>query len=152
MLSWIMLAAFFGLVFLAALVGGRFRPDAWYDGLAKPAWQPPKWLFAPVWSLLYVMIAVAGWRLWRAGGDVALALWALQLGLNAVWSPLFFGWKRLDLALADLTLLWLALVATLVAAGAVDTIATLLLLPYFAWVSFAGALNFAVWRLNPVRQ
>lgn len=149
--AWITLSAFFGLVFLAAFTGARFRPDAWYDRLAKPSWQPPKWLFAPVWTLLYGMIAVAGWRLWLAGGGLALALWALQLGLNAVWSPLFFGLKRLDLALADLALLWLALVAAVLAAVSVDGIATLLLLPYLAWVSFAGALNFAVWRLNPAR-
>jgi tryptophan-rich sensory protein len=144
---------FFAVVFAAAALGALFRPGAWYDGLVKPTWQPPKWLFAPVWTVLYGMIAIAGWRLWSVAGfggaGLALGLWALQLALNAAWSPIFFGMKRLDWALADLALLWLAIVATILAARPIDGLATALLLPYLAWVSFAGLLNVAAWRLNP---
>lgn len=149
-MDWIVLAAFLAVVFAAAALGAVFRPDAWYDGLAKPSWQPPKWVFAPVWTILYVMIAVAGWLIWRSAGvSPALVLWGVQLALNAVWSPIFFGARRIGLALVDLGLLWAAVVATFVAAMRVDGIAASLLAPYVAWVSFAGVLNFAVWRLNP---
>lgn len=142
------LAGFAAAVVLAAVVGARFRPDAWYDDLAKPSWQPPKWVFAPVWTVLYVAIAFAGWRLWSLGSSLGVTLWAVQLGLNAIWSPLFFGAKRIDLALVDIVALWLALAATVAVSASVDGVATWLLAPYLAWVSFAAALNFAVWRLN----
>lgn len=142
------LAGFAAAVFVAAFLGARFRPDGWYDDLAKPSWQPPKWIFAPVWTLLYIGIAVAGWRLWEAGSGLGVALWAVQLGLNAVWSPLFFGARRIDLALVDVVALWAAVAATVVVAASVDGVATALLAPYLAWVSFATALNAAVWRLN----
>ena len=145
------LVGFAAAVFAAALVGARFRPDGWYDDLAKPAWQPPKWVFAPVWTLLYIGIAVVGWRLWTAGSGLGVALWAVQLTLNAVWSPLFFGARRIDWALVDVTALWVAVAATAVVAASVDGVATWLFVPYLAWVSFATALNFAVWRLNRTR-
>ena len=142
------LAGFVAAVFAAAVIGARFRPDGWYDDLAKPSWQPPKWVFAPVWTLLYVAIAVAGWRLWDAGSRLGVTLWAVQLALNAVWSPLFFGARRIDLALVDVAALWAVVAATVIVAAAVDGVATALLVPYLAWVSFAAALNFTVWRLN----
>ena len=145
------LTGFAVAVALAAMIGARFRPDGWYDDLAKPSWQPPKWVFAPVWTALYVAIAVAGWRLWAAGSGLGVALWAVQLGLNAIWSPLFFGARRIDLALVDVVAMWMAVMATVAVAATVDGIATALLAPYLAWVSFAAALNFAVWRLNRAR-
>lgn len=145
------LAGFAAAVVAAALVGARFRPDGWYDDLRKPSWQPPKWLFAPVWTLLYVAIAIAGWRLWAAGSGLGVVLWAAQLGLNAIWSPLFFGARRIDLALADVVALWGAVLATVLVAAQVDGVATVLLVPYLAWVSFAAALNAAVWGLNRAR-
>jgi tryptophan-rich sensory protein len=144
-------AVFIVAVFAAALLGARFCPDAWYDELAKPSWQPPNRVFAPVWTVLYVAIAVAGWRLWTVGSGLGVTFWAIQLALNAIWSPLFFGAKRIDLALVDIVALWVAIVATAVVAASVDGVATALLVPYLAWVSFATALNFAVWRLNRAR-
>jgi tryptophan-rich sensory protein len=136
----------------AAAMGARFRPGEWYARLRKPSWRPPNWLFAPVWSLLYLMIAVAGWLVWLPGGLAAsaapLALWLGQLVLNAAWTPAFFGLRRPDLGLVVIAVLWLAIVATVVAFAAFSTAAALLMLPYLAWVSFATALNFAIWRLN----
>lgn len=149
MSDWIALAGYLGVTALAAAAGAAFRPDAWYEGLTKPAWQPPKRIFAPVWSVIYILIAVAGWCLSRHDVyEEATLLWAIQLAFNAAWAPLFFGAKRIDLAFADVCLLWLAIVATLLVAVQLDTIAALLLVPYLAWVSFAVLLNFAVWRLN----
>jgi tryptophan-rich sensory protein len=121
--------------------------------LKKPAWRPPNWLFAPVWTVLYLMIALAGWLIWReagfAGAGLALAAYALQLVVNAVWTPLFFGLRRPDLGFVDIVLLWLSIVATIALFAPIDVVAAALLVPYLAWVTFAGALNFALWRLNP---
>ena len=139
--------------FLTACSGAFFRPGQWYDDLAKPSWQPPKWLFAPAWSILFITIAIAGWMVWRkagfAGATLALTFYALQLVVNAIWSGLFFGMRRMDLAFVDVVLLWLLIVATIVAFRDVDPDAAWLMLPYLCWVSFASVLNFTVWRLNP---
>lgn len=139
--------------FAAACSGGIFRPGAWYRALAKPSWQPPDWLFAPVWSVLYIMIAVAGWRVWEsahAGGlAVPMAIYGVQLVLNAGWSALFFGMKRMDLAFAEVIALWLSIVATMAAFWPIDPLSGWLLVPYLLWVSFAAFLNWTVWRLNP---
>lgn len=135
--------------FAAAAFGARYRPGEWYLGLRKPRWNPPAWIFAPVWSTLYTLMAVAAWLVWRAAGPgPELALFAVQLGLNAAWSWLFFGRHRPGLALADLAALWLALLATLLAFGHARPLAAWLLVPYLAWVTFAAALNAALWRLN----
>jgi translocator protein len=153
--SWYGLWGFIGACFVAALSGALFPPGQWYEGLKKPSWRPPNWLFAPAWTLLYAMIAIAGWLVWReagfAGAPVALGLWGLQLALNAAWSGLFFGMRRMDLALAELVLLWLAILATIVAFYPIQSTAALLMAPYLAWVTFAGVLNFAMWRLNPTQ-
>ena len=146
-----MLLFFFFLVlpFLAGLVGARFGPDAWFDALATPTWNPPPWVFAPVWTLLYLAMGVAAWLVWRRGGGaVPLILWGVQLLLNALWTPLFFALHRPDLAFADIVLLWLVLAAATVAFWRVTVAAGALLLPYLAWVTFAMALNAAIWRLN----
>jgi len=153
MVSIVALAGFVAACFLAALTGVRFPPGPWYERLNKPAWRPPNWLFAPVWTVLYVMMAVAGWLVWRqagfAGAGVALIVYALQLILNAAWTPLFFGLRRPDLGLVDIVLLWLSIVAAIALFFPISVVAALLLVPYLAWVAFAGALNFALWRLNP---
>jgi tryptophan-rich sensory protein len=153
MASIIALAGFVAVCFLAALTGAWFRPGAWYERLKKPSWRPPNRLFAPVWTVLYLMIALAGWRVWRhagfAGAGLALAVYALQLVFNAAWTPLFFGLRRPALGFADIVLLWLSIVATLALFLPLDGFAPALLAPYLAWVTFAGALNFAIWRLNP---
>ena len=133
-------------------MGGFFLPGEWYDRLQKPSWNPPNWIFGPVWTVLYTTMAIAAWLVWKRGGfaaqRVALTLFLLQLLFNALWSPLFFVLHHPGLAFADLLLLFLALVATVAAFWKARTLAGALLLPYLGWVIFAGALNLAIWRLN----
>ena len=146
------LMGFVGVCFLAALSGAFFRPGAWYESLAKPWWRPPNWVFAPAWTILYITIAISGWLIWRtAGFGPALAIYFLSLLFNAAWSALFFGIRRPDLAFLDLSLLWISIVATIVAFFPIERWAGYLLLPYLGWVSFAGMLNFAVWQMNRAR-
>jgi len=123
---------------------------SWYSDLAKPSFNPPNWVFAPVWTALYVLIALAAWRVWRVAGwrSRGLALWLIQLGLNFAWSFIFFGAQNPGAALADIVVLWLAIITTLIVFGRTDRIAGWLLIPYLLWVSFAGLLNFWVWQLN----
>jgi len=146
------LAVSLALCFGAAWLGSQFTPGEWYGRLVKPPWTPPNWLFAPVWSVLYAMMAVAAWLVWKQQGFkkacVPLVVFALQLVLNATWSWLFFGLHRPDLAFADIVLLWAAILATLVLFSRRNTAAGALIAPYLAWVTFAAALNFALWRLN----
>lgn len=126
--------------------------DGWYDGLVKPAWNPPAWLFGPVWTALYVTMAVAAWLVWREGGWRAqrgpLGLFLAQWALNALWTPLFFGLHQPGLAFAEILVLWAVLAMTVRAFWRVRRGAGLLLVPYLAWVSFAAFLNFTLWRLN----
>jgi len=151
--SAIGLVAWLALCFGAGGVGARFRPGAWYAELRKPAWNPPAWLFAPVWTLLYALMAAAVWLVWRqAGVTPELGLFLVQLALNAAWTWLFFGLRRPGLALAEIAALWLAIAATAVAFWSVVPVAGLLLTPYLAWVTFATALNAALWRLNRSRS
>jgi len=139
--------------FAAAAMGGLFMPGEWYASLKKPSWNPPGWIFGPVWSALYAMMSVAAWLVWKRGGFVVqrrpLALFLAQLVLNAAWTPLFFGLHRAGIAFAEIVLLWLAIATTLTAFRPVSRVAAWLLAPYLAWVSFAVALNFTLWRLNP---
>ena len=147
LIGWLLLS------FSAAALGGFFMPGEWYAGLKKPSWNPPNWIFGPVWTALYATMAVAVWLVWKRGGfarqRAALSLFLLQLLLNALWSPLCFGAKNLGFGLADIVLLWLALTATVVAFYKVYRPAGALLVPYWAWVTFATVLNFTLWRLNP---
>ena len=142
---------FVAVCFLAAASGGIFRPGPWYDALAKPWWRPPQWLFAPAWSILYFCIAVSGWMIWRKAGLAPglFGIYFISLCFNAAWSAFFFGLRRMDLAFADVLLLWLSIAATIVVFYPVERRAALLLLPYLGWVSFASALNFTIWRMNP---
>lgn len=125
----------------------------WYAGLVRPTFAPPNLVFAPVWTTLYLMIALAAWLVWRlpASPPRARALWlfALQLALNTLWSFLFFGLQRIDAALVELAVLWLAALATIAAFARLSRAASWLLVPYLLWTSFALALNAAFWRLNP---
>ena len=143
---------FASLCLLAASSGAIFRPGDWYAGLAKPRWRPPNWLFGPVWMVLYCMIAVSGWLIWRKVGFVAgavpLGIYLFQLVLNAMWSAICFGMRRLDLALFQMMALWLSIAATIAAFYPIDRMAAYLLLPYIAWVSVAMLLNYSIWRLN----
>ena len=143
------------LCYGAAAVGGLFGAGGtgnWYANLARPSWTPPSWVFGPVWTILYGMMAVAVWLIWlnrrRRPAAAPMVLFAVQLVFNAAWSPLFFGLHRPDLAFADIVLLWLALVASVWLFLRRSALAGLLLVPYLLWVSFAAALNFAIWRLN----
>lgn len=144
------LGIFVALVALAALFGAQFEPGPWYEGLRKPPLNPPNWVFGPVWSLLYIAIAIAGWLVWRARPASAkpLALWGGQLVLNAVWSLLFFGLHRPGVALVEILLLLALLIVTTVSFFRVRALAGLLLVPYAAWVSFAAYLNAGLWHLN----
>lgn len=146
------LIGFLSLVAIAAASGIFFEPGAWYAALVKPAFTPPAYVFPPVWTALYVAMAFSAWLVWRRwgwhGARLALSLFFAQLALNALWSWLFFGLHRPGLALLDLVLLWVLLLATLLAFGARHRGAALLLVPYFVWVSYAGVLNAAIWRLN----
>jgi benzodiazapine receptor len=144
------IAVFIGVVFLAAASGAVFKPGPWYEELQKPSWTPPNWAFPVVWTLLYIMIAYAGWSVWsKVGWSLPIAFWALQIVLNAAWSWLFFALRRMDLALVDVGLLWLTIAGFIVTAWPVSPIAALLFVPYLAWVTTAGLLNRAVQQLNP---
>ncbi len=153
---WPVLAVLLALCFAVAAVGGMVTvPNipVWYAALNKPAFQPPNWVFGPAWTLLYFLMAVAAWLVWRSASAAQRRLpitwFAVQLALNALWSPLFFGAHLVLSALVDIALLWIAIVATIATFWLVNRTAGLLMLPYLAWVSFAGLLNFAIWRLNP---
>lgn len=145
------LVGWLALSFAAAL-GAGFTSPAWYAQLARPSWRPPPWVFGPVWSTLYVLMGVSAWLIWREGGwqrqRLALGLFLAQWGLNALWTPVFFGLRRIDLALLDIVLLWLLIVATIVAFWRTSRPAAMLLIPYILWVTVATALNFGIWQLN----
>jgi len=138
--------------FGAASLGALFMPGEWYASLNKPSWNPPGWIFGPVWSALYLMMAMAAWLVWWRGGFSGqrrpLTWFLVQLVLNAAWSPLFFGMHRPDLAFAEILFLWLAILITLTSFLKVNRVAGWLLAPYLAWVSFASVLNFTLWRMN----
>lgn len=143
---------FIAAVFVVSLSGAVFAPGEWYERLRKPSWNPPNWLFAPAWTVLYVMIAIAGYLVWqRVGFGAALAVYAVQLLCNAAWSGLFFGLKRPDIAFYGVVALWLSIAANIAAFAPISATAAWLLVPYLAWVSFAGYLNWTLWRMNGAR-
>ncbi len=150
MSSIVSLIVFIALVAAAAASGGA-GPDAWYRDLAKPSWNPPNWVFGPVWTLLYICIAVAGWMVWkRSGGRITpvLVVWGVQLLLNGMWSIIFFRLHSPGGAFIDIVALWITIGVLVVMTFPVSRVAGALLVPYWMWVSFAGALNFAIWRMN----
>ncbi len=122
----------------------------WYAGLSKPRWTPPNWLFGPVWTILFIAMAIAAWLIWRKLGLTAapMRLFLLQLLLNVAWSALFFGLRSPGLAFAEIVILWFAILATSIEFWKAVRVAGWLLLPYLVWVSYAAALNFSIWRLN----
>jgi len=125
--------------------------DTWYRTLEKPSWHPPDWVFGPVWTVLYVMMAVSAWLVWRANHErkwIALSLFGVQLLLNLAWSGVFFGLQQPDMAFAEILVLWTAIAGTIAAFWQQARVAAVLLVPYLAWVTFASALNFAIWQLN----
>lgn len=143
------LVIFLALVAAAALFGVMFQPGAWYESLTKPEWTPPNWVFGPVWSVIYLMIAIAGWRIWsKQGFSVLLMIWLISLAINAAWSWIMFGEHQIGWALVDIWALLVTIFAFILLAWPVDRTAALLFVPYAAWVSYASALNFAIWQLN----
>ncbi len=144
-----------GVTVAAATLGGiaSTRDVSFYATLVQPAWAPPAWLFGPAWATLYVLMATSAWLVWRRFGfrdaGNALRLFVVQLALNALWTWLFFAWHQGGLALAELIVLWVMIVVMIAMFWKLDRVAGVLLVPYLCWVSFAGVLNFALWRLNP---
>jgi translocator protein len=148
---WFGLAGWVALSLMAGVIGSQFEPGAWYAQLDKPSWNPPSSVFGPVWTVLYVLMGVAAWLVWDGRGSAArgaLALFVVQLIFNATWSWLFFGLQSPGLALMGIAVLWVLIVLTTVVFWRVKTLAGALLLPYLAWVTFATALNYEIWRLN----
>jgi benzodiazapine receptor len=149
------LAAWLLITFAAAALGAAASGNAgaFYAQLERPAWAPPAWIFGPVWSALYALMAVAAWLAWRRRGargiGVAFSLFIIQLAANALWTWLFFAWRQGALALAEIVVLWAVIVATVVAFWRIRPLAGALLLPYLLWTSFACALTYAVWQRNP---
>lgn len=149
------LLGWLALCFAIAALGAwaSINASSFYGELARPSWAPPAWLFGPVWSALYFMMAVAAWLAWRergfAGARGALTLFLVQLAANALWSWLFFGWKLGALASVEVIVLWALILATLMAFWRIRPLAGALLLPYLAWVSFATVLCITIWRMNP---
>jgi benzodiazapine receptor len=148
-------AGWFAVSFAASAVGAvaSIQAKTFYGQLAQPSWAPPSSVFGPVWTILYALMAVAAWLVWCSGGfrvhRNALFLFVSQLILNALWSWLFFAWHRGGWAFADIVLLWVLIAATINSFWRVRPLAGALLIPYLLWVSFASALNYSVWQLNP---
>ena len=147
------LLLFLLLAFAVAAFGALWTPGPWYAALEKPSWNPPSWLFGPVWTTLYAMIAVAGWLVWRrretAPVRPAMIVYTLQLLLNGAWSWIFFGVHEMGWALVEIVLLAILIAINAALFWRVRRLAGALLLPYLAWVSFAAFLNATLWRLNP---
>jgi translocator protein len=145
------LSIIFIMVAASAFAGMQFGSGPWYSALQKPSWTPPNWLFAPVWTALYAAIALAGWSVWRSKAvsvTKPILLWLLQLILNGLWSWLFFGLRRPDLALIDIVLLLVSICWFIASANKISRLAAWLFVPYALWVGFASALNFSIWQLN----
>lgn len=147
---WLLFAIFLLACAGAGMTGGLFPPGPWYRGLRKPVWTPPDWVFPVTWTLLYLCMAAAGARAAMAPDNgIAMACWALQIAFNGLWTPVFFGLRKIRLGMAVVAMLWLTVLAATVALWQVDWIAGTLFVPYLVWVTIASALNAAVWRLNP---
>ena len=162
MTSALALIGWIALCYAAAAAGAVFTTGNWYAILNKPTWSPPGWLFGPVWTLLYTMMGVSAWMVWGQGrgdapergagrgrGDASpLRVFLIQLALNAVWMPLFFGARQIGFAFIEIIVLWVAILATIIAFRRVSATAAWLLVPYLLWVTFASVLNGALWWMN----
>jgi translocator protein len=153
--SWLSLVPFLAICFAAGGIGAVATSQSvrtWYPELKKPEWNPPNWVFAPVWTLLYVMMALSAWLIWRQSGwegaKAALVLFFIQLAANCAWSLIFFGMRAIGAAFAEVCFLLMTLFATTVAFYSISFLAAWLLIPYIAWVTFASYLNFRIWQMN----
>lgn len=155
MTDWIALVVSLAVCFGAAGIGGMFTTrsiQSWYRGLNKPSWNPPDWAFGPVWSILYLLMAVSVWLVWDKQGSSAIipiSIFAIQLALNVVWSWVFFYKRNIKGGLIEVFVFWVAILATIIAFLGTSPIASLLLVPYIAWVSVASYLNYTILKLNP---
>ena len=150
-MDWGLFLTFLAACGAAAATGAMFQPGAWYDGLDKPSWTPPDWVFPTAWTALSILLAWSASRVAPLPGNgQALAFWALQIALNTLWTPVFFGLHRIGAGMVVILMLWAAVAATLVAFWRLDWIAGLMFAPYLLWVTIASALNFSVLRLNGV--
>ncbi|MEL6662230.1 MAG: TspO/MBR family protein [Pseudomonadota bacterium] len=149
-MSWTVIAAFLALNFAAASAGAIFKPGTWYEALEKPGWTPPNWAFPVVWTVLFIMNAVAGALVWQAAGlGLAIGVYIISLVFNFAWSGLFFGARRMDLGMVDVSLLWLSIAATMALFWPISPLASALQAPYLVWVTIAAALNLRVMQMNP---
>jgi translocator protein len=153
--SWVSLVPFVVVCFTAAGIGSLFTGSSvntWYTQLRKPEWTPPNWIFGPAWTTLYLMMAISAWLVWRSSdwypARFALALFAIQLVLNTMWSIVFFGLHEVGPAFGEILLLWMMIIATTVAFLPLSLLAAWLLIPYIVWVAFASYLNFRIWQMN----
>jgi len=154
--QWLMLAIFVSICIAVGGFGAIYTESpraVWFDTLRQPDWSPPAWLFGPVWAILYLFMAVAAWLVWRNARSYrqtagALILFGIQLALNLAWSGIFFGLRSPGAAFIEILILWVAIVATMIAFWRVTRLAGLLFVPYLLWVTFASALNYAIWQLN----
>ena len=149
LLGWVALTA------VAAAIGGLASANDvnFYGAIVRPSWAPPAWLFGPAWTTLYLLMSISAWLVWRRHGfgaaRSALTLFVVQLAANAVWTWLFFAWRQGGLALVELIVLWIMIAITISMFYRVQRVAAALLVPYLLWVTFAGVLNFTLWRMNP---
>jgi tryptophan-rich sensory protein len=152
-MDWPLFLTFLGACCAAAATGSLFSPDGWYRALSKPAWTPPDWLFPLAWSALYLSLAFVAARVAPlAGSEQAVAFWALQIALNALWTPVFFGLKRIGGGLIVIALLWVAVAGLLASLWPLDRLSFWVTVPYLVWVSYAGALNADIWRRSRAAQ
>lgn len=156
MKNWIKLVISIALPVSVGMFGSLFtRPeiDGWYQTIEKPSWQPPNWVFGPVWTTLYIMMGIAFYLVWKNSAAVskkrpAMVLWGVQLVLNFFWSFIFFRLHQIGWALAEIIVLWLAILLTIFAFARISRVAAWLMVPYISWVSFAGLLTYAIYQLN----
>lgn len=149
-MDWMLFLTFLVACGAAGATGAMFEPGSWYEELDKPSWTPPGWVFPVVWMALYVTMAWTAMRIAQIdGSQQALAFWAVQIAFNTLWSPVFFGLKRMRAAMIVLCFLWVAVAATMISFAQLDPLAGALFAPYLLWVTIAGALNLSVWRRNP---
>lgn len=140
------------ICFIPAIIGAQFGPGEWYQDLAKPQWNPPNWIFGPVWTLLYILMGISVWIIWKDYGlktaAIPIGFFIFQLVLNALWSWFFFGLENVGLAFVDILALWTFILITLILFWKLNTWSGVMLVPYIAWVSFATVLNYNIWQLN----
>lgn len=147
---WLTFCIFFAACLGAGTTGGLFPPGEWYRALKKPSWTPPDWVFPVTWTVLYVCMALAGAIVaGKPDNGIAMAFWALQIAFNGLWTPVFFGLRKIKLGMAVICMLWASVLSTMIALWLVDWVAGALFAPYLLWVTIASALNWSVWKLNP---